>query len=380
MAISIEHPVDPRQAFDEDSIQTDASKVTLLLLLGDLYGARRSSGLQDNFQLGEEFPIPSEDRGNPLSIRDYIEQIRKRYEIDPSEIRSLSNPEDVEVTHRRRGAVRELVPKLYSQSNREIAAEIILLALGDPAERIRVAAAISAGDMFDNVALPIRALIFFLDDFQDELARQLTEVALHRFGSFSFLRQTPAPPLPPQKTASFTSSIIVHGSFFSAVGGKIPTWWKPRGDFHTYIKDKFCPDLYSKPDFYAWSGGWNDQARQQAAVSLLHWTQEHSLREINVLSHSHGGNVAMWATQLGVEVDKLVLMSCPVHWDRCQPEFARVKNVVSFQIRLDWVILADRGGTYFNQPKITDHMLPQWFWKHADTHSPAIWEQYGLTF
>jgi hypothetical protein len=88
----------------------------------------------------------------------------------------------------------------------------------------------------------------------------------------------------------------------------------------------------------------------------------------------------MWATQLGVKVDQLVLMSCPVHWHRYQPEFTRVNNVISYQIKLDWVILADRGGTYFNQPQITDRVLPQWFWRHDDTHDPATWQKHGLSF
>ncbi len=48
----------------------------------------------------------------------------------------------------------------------------------------------------------------------------------------------------------------------------------------------------------------------------------------------------MLASRLGVQMKKLVLLSCPVH-ARYAPNFQRVGKVVSVRTKLDLVILAD---------------------------------------
>jgi hypothetical protein len=100
--------------------------------------------------------------------------------------------------------------------------------------------------------------------------------------------------------------------------------------------------------------------------------------EFDIIAHSHGGNVAMAATHLGVTLKDLILLSCPAHPNHYLPDFSRVKCVESFQIKFDWVIIADGGGTYFNHPRINDNILPKWFRRHDDTHDPDFWKKYGI--
>ena len=73
----------------------------------------------------------------------------------------------------------------------------------------------------------------------------------------------------------------------------------------------------------------------------------------------------------------LILLSCPVHVRAYYPNFTAVSRVVSIRVRLDLVILADRGGQLFSDPRIEEHVLPVWF-DHQATHVPTIWETYGV--
>lgn len=72
------------------------------------------------------------------------------------------------------------------------------------------------------------------------------------------------------------------------------------------------------------------------------------------------GRVAMLATTLGLAMEKLVLLSCPVY-RRYSPDFRCAKEVVSVRARLDLVILADGGGQRFRDSRIREYVLPVWF-------------------
>ncbi|MBI3411974.1 MAG: hypothetical protein HY040_26895, partial [Planctomycetes bacterium] len=76
----------------------------------------------------------------------------------------------------------------------------------------------------------------------------------------------------------------------------------------------------------------------------------HNEAGLDLIAHSHGASVCMLATQLGMQMGKLVLLSCPVHVDQYMPNFANIqKGVYSIHVKLDLVILADRGGQKFNR-------------------------------
>ena len=111
-------------------------------------------------------------------------------------------------------------------------------------------------------------------------------------------------------------------------------------------------------------------------LSFKAWLAGHTIQNPYLLTHSHGGSVAMLATQNGLNTGPLVLLSCPVH-SIYMPDFSRTGRVVSIRVKLDLVILADGGGQKFNDPRITEKILPIWF-DHSATHDPAVWQKYNL--
>ena len=75
---------------------------------------------------------------------------------------------------------------------------------------------------------------------------------------------------------------------------------------------------------------------------------------------------------------KVGLLSCPVHVNQYFPDFTHLtKPVYSVRVKLDLVILADRGGQKFSNPDIREIILPIWF-DHSATHDPGVWQNHGV--
>jgi hypothetical protein len=164
------------------------------------------------------------------------------------------------------------------------------------------------------------------------------------------------------------TAMLVHGTF--ALGA---LWWQPGGDFHSYLLQQIRSDLYNNNDRFVWSGGYSTDARALAADDLVRWVSSHKEEGLDLFTHSHGGSVAMLSTNKGLKIGELVLLSCPVHFPKYLPDFNRVRKIVSIRVRLDLIILADRGGQKFRHPKIRENILPIWF-DHRATHDPDVWK------
>jgi hypothetical protein len=204
----------------------------------------------------------------------------------------------------------------------------------------------------------------------DPLIRQLAATALARLSPDSArLRDfTTAAARAAGAVGSSHTAMLVHGTL--ALGA---SWWQPGGDFHSYLLQAVRPDLYKGSDRFAWSGGYSDGARALGAKDLVDWVNHHSEQGLDLFTHSHGGNLAMLASHKGLRIGELVLLSCPVHFAKYQPEFSQIGKVVSIRVRLDLIILADRGGQRFKHPRIRENVLPIWF-SHSATHDPAVWK------
>jgi hypothetical protein len=170
------------------------------------------------------------------------------------------------------------------------------------------------------------------------------------------------------------AAVLTHGTFAANT-----RWWQPGGSLYRYL-DALTPPLHVHDPSFRWSGQYSDGARQLAAQQLVEWTAGFGLQMPDLFAHSHGGTVGNLATHRGLQIDRLVLMSWPVHGEWF-PDFSKVRIVVDIRVRFDLVILADRGGQRFRPPaafrgKVVSH-VNGWF-NHGDTNDPAYWERYGL--
>lgn len=131
------------------------------------------------------------------------------------------------------------------------------------------------------------------------------------------------------------------------------------------LADNYCKKRGCSPqDFYlySWSGKLDPRARRQAAAQLhkelhalvLQYQKSHGVTPlIEIVTHSHGGNVALLMAELyqndvpGICVDRLILLGCPVQkmtkaLISC-PMFKKIYNVHSHN---DWVQVLDPQGIH----------------------------------
>ncbi len=269
-------------------------------------------------------------------------------------------------------ACTRLAERLYADPTAANAAELLEACLRHPHELPRVCAAAA---YFELSAEPDRLLeVLVRATYNPEpLVRDVAATALARVNpEHPRLRDMTEAYVPGSGGKPSRTSLLVHGTW-----AKNEPWWQPGGDFHSYVRAGVRPDLYNAADRFDWSGGYSDAARARAAAELETWVRQRSLAGLDVFAHSHGANVTMFATRSGLQIGELVLLSCPVHFPKYVPDFARIRKVVSIRVRMDLVILADRGGQRFAHPKIEENVLPVWF-DHSASHEPATWRRFDV--
>ena len=270
-------------------------------------------------------------------------------------------------------ALRRAASAFYRDASPETAGGLVEIALRHPHELVRVAAAASYFPVAANPS-PAIGILARGARSRDLLTREVAATALARIEP----RHPALAPLlgaRPRRSTRRRSrtSLLVHGTW-----ARTAAWWQPpNGDFWQYIHAGVDPNLYGAQDRFDWSGGYSVAARALAGARLTAWVQQHNLAGLDLFAHSHGGSVSMVASQGGTQVNRMILLSCPVHWPQYTPAFNRVHRVISIRVHLDLVILADGGGQRFSDPRIEEHVLPVWF-DHSLSHDPATWQQYNV--
>lgn len=371
------HPVPFPACFDRSDRPALLSQAACLLLLGaqldeEAVAAETASALRG------EAPLvgfaPPEDV-EPLRVP-RVEATGERFRLERIEEEALPEGFDEARPDEVLGMVPEILPVLArvleAEPSPATAATLIGACIHDPREVVRVAAAVAG---LAILADPLRLLEVLVEELRcdDPLARELAAVGVARFApEHRALAGLTEPRRYPGGGEPSRTSLLVHGTF-----ARTFRWWQPGGAFHEYLRSEVRRDLYSADDRFHWSGGYSRAARALGARDLRAWVDERDLQGLDLFTHSHGGNLSMLATQNGLRVGQLVLLSCPVHRNEYLPAFDRVDDVVSIRVRLDLVILADRGGQRFRHPRIREEILPLWF-NHAATHRPAVWRDHRV--
>lgn len=127
------------------------------------------------------------------------------------------------------------------------------------------------------------------------------------------------------------SYIIVHGtlSFRSA-------WYEPGGGFYNNLIKTINPQSLHT---FTWSGNNNDQARMKAAHKLSDFIMREfsGQDEINLITHSHGSNVAFLASKImghhGENIDRIhsiYAFGTPISMSYYPPDMSVIQYVYNF--------------------------------------------------
>lgn len=178
--------------------------------------------------------------------------------------------------------------------------------------------------------------------------------------------------------------ILVHGTWAAN-----ESWWKPNvGSFWKHIRS-FWPHLYDGPSPFAWSGMNNHAARAVAAQELISWAKARNAASLDVVAHSHGGNVCLLAARLGLRINKLVLLGTPIRTEY-MIDLTKTDSIANVFSLADYVQTPFgttphrrfEGRTLGDSATVSN-------WRaehngsgsqpgHSELHEPATWKASGL--
>ena len=357
-------PIPGPRAFAEQSRDARLSQAAIVLSVGaaargepDRVDSPEEIGLPaDVAALGRTEPIPVAEAAEPLGIELSAHITDRSLRVAPS-------------------TTVDLMTRLVDEPEPIGAAALVEANLHSESRLVRTAAAVAA---IDTTGPRDDVLAQLVDGATrgDRLTKEIGRIGLARLDPqhevLSRLVGRPSP-LTGTDRPSHTA-VLTHGTFAARA-----LWWQPNGNFYNYLNGLVPPLKLHAPSF-GWSGAYSDPARQLAAQQMVDWMTDQNLQRPDVFAHSHGGTVANLATQRGLQLDRLVLLSWPVH-RRWFPDFANVQRIIDIRVRADLVILADLGGQTFTPPpehagKVVSH-VHGWF-EHSDTHEPDYWDQHDL--
>jgi hypothetical protein len=369
------------QAFrrlDVDAVRSQAAVLLLLRsrLVGDAEALRARTRARTGYRRFDAiprrdaavFPVPPvRYTGRRVPTGEVERRLTRRYGRRRLGQARAEEPAPVPMT-----VLADLAARLYRRPTEDNAVDLMEACLRHPQELTRVAAAAAYFPLSAEPRRLLRVLEAAVAS-PDALARTLAATALGRVDPRNpHLARLTVPRGPAGRGRRAHTSLLVHGTW-----ARGSSWWQPGGDFHEYLRAEVRPDLYHASDRFEWSGQYSDAARDIAAQELQAWVEDHTASGLDLFTHSHGGSVAMLASQRGLPIGTLVLLSCPVHPDKYVPDFSHVGRAVSIRVHLDLVILIDGGGQRFPDPRIEEHVLPVWF-DHFATHDPEVWRQHDV--
>lgn len=155
-----------------------------------------------------------------------------------------------------------------------------------------------------------------------------------QLNSYSYARNNPIA----MKDPSGLLTVIVPGTFNDSTDTN-PKDWSPTGKASSFINN-VSRTFGETAQIFKWSGNNNVDARKSAASGLAEMINNHQFTEgeqLNIVGHSHGGNVGILAGQLiDRKVDNLVTLGTPVR-TVYQPNSGNVSNHINVYSRFDGV-------------------------------------------
>lgn len=198
--------------------------------------------------------------------------------------------------------------------------------------------------------------------------------------------------------ATMKKTVIVHGTFAAA-----QTWWRDPAGIHStfdptenlwmFLDANGVSDLASHGQEFVWSGGHSSADRRDGAKDFINWWHTVGCPLLDVIAHSHGGNVVMLAMMMEpkIQVGSLVLLGTPASYEyvpRLQ-QTVHLHNVYSKHDSVQpvgaWITTKrGEGRTQSDGPTATNWHLPRLAAAgggpvgHADLHHPDFWQSHRL--
>lgn len=188
---------------------------------------------------------------------------------------------------------------------------------------------------------------------------------------------------PTATSQSGNMTIIIHGTHAAT-----STWWHPGSSFWSHVNN-ITGDVYGGSDAFSWSGANRHGDREQAATDLINWVTSHPAQSLDVIAHSHGGNVGFLATRLGLKVHRFITLGTPIRLEYL-PDLRNVDvlhNVFSTRDRVQtppgtFPNRRGEGRTLGDGISVLNHRAtdngtgkqPA----HSDLHDPPTWIASGL--
>lgn len=353
-------------AYQEEDSAARVALAAFILLAGPMY----------------VYGIATEADASVVPPRDILSQMGfSEFPYPKTELASLSLPTEFlasdEVQDCR--SLAAMVQECNRSPNPQLAALIVAKAMRADDALVRICGLASAIEFyrFDFPTLAFEVYRLITSTF-DAFALSLLETLFARLTTTSFRRRSALKPTAPSDSLP-PGLIAVHGTILPFSQANAPDWSVPgTGDLFNHIQG-IRPDIYHRPDYFRWEGGYTDYARDVASQNLADWLDARALNGIDVVAHSHGANVVIAAMNKGGSFRKVVLLSCPVHWHKYSLPSSLITNqVVSVRTKFDLVILMDRGGQSFPLNTIPDHYLPFWYTAHGATTNPKNWTRHRL--
>lgn len=178
-------------------------------------------------------------------------------------------------------------------------------------------------------------------------------------------------------TPASTVFIVIHGTW-----GSRETWYKKGGDFFTTLEHNVHKDATVVS--FSWSGKLDNHSRTQAGHELAHYIQLYPPETIiNLIGHSHGGNVGALATQELAQsphnhhrIHRLYTLATPVNTKSYMPDMRIIEHFYNLFSLDDCIqpVLGIFGRVYPPHPRSANIRIvignkgPD----HEDLHSPCI--------
>ena len=107
---------------------------------------------------------------------------------------------------------------------------------------------------------------------------------------------------------------------------------------------------------YNWSGANNTLARYVAGYQLAQEVRRirsvNPAEPINIVAHSHGGNVALIATKFGAKIDNLVTLGTPARMLGHKPNVSNIDNWYNAYSPQDMVQVSGGGSATFGYQEV----------------------------